>query len=166
MSAGQWDCSLHISSAHYRRNRQFLKAEEFQRNSVILTGKYKKGYRLHVAHQFCMLCYVRPADTKTTRGKLRTWQHSVPTWCFLWRLLRCARLEAAQLDRSVCVIKSTARAIREQTSPNAFSRRTLMSYDCHTLLSRDTCNRSLCGWKITFFFHIAILSQMQLIVQP
>ncbi len=48
-------------------------------------------------------CYERPADTKTTRGKLRTWQHSVPTWCFLWRLLRCVRLEAALLDRSLCV---------------------------------------------------------------
>ncbi len=36
---------------------------------------------------------------------VRTWQHSVPTWCFLWRLLRCAWLEAALLDRSVRVIK-------------------------------------------------------------
>ncbi len=37
------------------RTRQFLKAEEFQRNSVILTEKYNKEYRLHVARQFCML---------------------------------------------------------------------------------------------------------------
>ncbi len=35
---------------------EFLKAEEFQRNFVILTGKYNKEYRLHVARQFCMLC--------------------------------------------------------------------------------------------------------------
>ncbi len=56
MSASQWDCCLRISPAHYQRNRQFLKAEEFHRNSVILTGKYNKEYRLHVARQFCMLC--------------------------------------------------------------------------------------------------------------
>ncbi len=43
------------SSAHYQRTRQFLKAEEFQRNSVILTRKHNKEYRLHVARQFCML---------------------------------------------------------------------------------------------------------------
>ncbi len=73
-------------------------------------------------------------------------------------------------NRCVCH-QSTARAIRERTSPYAFSRRTLMSYTDlqveHTsLLSRVTwqCNRSLCGWRITFF-HIVILSQIQLIVQ-
>ncbi len=42
---------VQISAQH----RQFLKAEEFQRNSVILTGKHNKEYRLHVARQFCML---------------------------------------------------------------------------------------------------------------
>ncbi len=59
VSASQRDCRLRISSAHYQINRQFLKAEEFQRNSVILTGKYNKWYRLHVARQFCMLCKTR-----------------------------------------------------------------------------------------------------------
>ncbi len=39
-----------ISSAHYQRTWQFLKAEEFRRN-----WKYNKEYRLHVACQFCML---------------------------------------------------------------------------------------------------------------
>ncbi len=48
---------LNISSAHYRKTRQFLKAEKIQRNSVILTGKYNKEYCLHVAREFCM--YVR-----------------------------------------------------------------------------------------------------------
>ncbi len=56
VNASQWDCRLPISSAHYWRTRQFLKAEEFQRNAVILTRKYNKGYRLHVARQFSMLC--------------------------------------------------------------------------------------------------------------
>ncbi len=56
MSASQWDCRLHISSAHYRRTRQFLKAEEFQRNSIVLIGKYNKEYCLHVVYQFCMVC--------------------------------------------------------------------------------------------------------------
>ncbi len=62
--------------------------------------------------------------------------------------------------------QSTPRAIRERMSPNAFSCRTWMSYDRYTLLSRVTWpyNCSLCGWEIVFF-HIAILSQMQLIVQ-
>ncbi len=46
---------LRISSAHYRRTWQFLKAED----SVILTGKYNKGYRLHVVCQFCMLWKTR-----------------------------------------------------------------------------------------------------------
>ncbi len=41
------------------------------------------------------------------------------------RTVRCVGLEAALLDRSVCH-RSTARAIRERTSPNALSRRTLM----------------------------------------
>ncbi len=102
MSASQWDCRLRISSAHYQINRQFLKAEEFQRNSVILTRKHNKGYRLHVARQFCMLWKTRGHENNP-RGKLRTWQHSMPTWCFLWRLLRCVWLEAALLDRSLCV---------------------------------------------------------------
>ncbi len=72
--------------------------------------------------------------------------------------VRCVRLEA---DRSLCVIKyGTARAIRERTSPYAFSRRTLMSYTnpsssrthLFTLACHVTeCNRSLCGWKIAFF---------------
>ncbi len=56
--------------------------------------------------------------------------------------------------------QSTARAIREQTSPNAFSCRTLTSYDRHALLSRVTIIAA------SAVFHIAILSQMQLIVQP
>ncbi len=38
-----------------QRTRQFLKAEEFQRNSVILAAKHNKEYRLHVARQYCML---------------------------------------------------------------------------------------------------------------
>ncbi len=30
-NTGQWDCRLRISSAHYQRTRQFLKAEGFQK---------------------------------------------------------------------------------------------------------------------------------------
>ncbi len=36
----------------HTHTRQLLKAEDFQTNSVILTGKHNKGYRLHVARQF------------------------------------------------------------------------------------------------------------------
>ncbi len=91
-----------ISSAHYRRTWQFLKAEDFQINSVILTGKYNKG-RLHVARQYCMLWKTRgheknPQQTAAIHS-------SVPKLCFLWRQLRCVWLEAALLDQSVCVIK-------------------------------------------------------------
>ncbi len=50
---------LRISSAHYRRTQQFLKAEDFQTNSVILTGKYNKEYRLDVVRQFRMLWKTR-----------------------------------------------------------------------------------------------------------
>ncbi len=47
---------MRLSFAQYLRPlAEFLKAEEFQRNFVILTGKYNKEYRLHVARQFCML---------------------------------------------------------------------------------------------------------------
>ncbi len=62
-------------------------------------------------------------------GKPRTWQHcSLQTWCFLWRLLRCLWLEAELLRLIRVCQQSTARALRERTSPYAFSRRTLMSY--------------------------------------
>ncbi len=53
------NCLLRISSDHYRRTRQFLKAEDFQTNSVILTGKYNKGYCLRVVHQLRMLWKTR-----------------------------------------------------------------------------------------------------------
>ncbi len=45
---------LRISSADYRKTLQFLKAEKSKRNSVIMTGKYNKEYRLRVARRFCM----------------------------------------------------------------------------------------------------------------
>ncbi len=83
------------------------------------------------------------------------------TWSSAARLIGVCVCEREWVCVCVCH-QSTARAIREQTSPN-----TLSPYDHHTLLSRVTWqyNRSLCGWEITFF-HIAILSPMQLIVQP
>ncbi len=166
MNAGQWDCRFRISSAHYQRNRQFLKAEEFQRNSVILTGKYNKGYRLHVARQFCMLW--------KTRGH-ENWQHSVPTWCFLWRLLRCVWLEAALLDRSVCVSSKYCESYKRADVSLCFispyfdvirsifkSNTPIYSY---SRVSRDSVIAASAVEKIAFC-HIAILLQMQLIVQP
>ncbi len=80
-------------------------------------------------------------------GNPQTWQHcSLQTWCFLWRLLRPIR---------VCH-QSTARALRERTSPYAFSCCTLMSYMIdrqveHTSCHVTDCNHSLCGWKLCFF---------------
>ncbi len=41
MSTSQWDCRLRNSSAHYRKTRQFLKAEKIQRNSCIFTGQQR-----------------------------------------------------------------------------------------------------------------------------
>ncbi len=69
-----WDCRLRISSAHYRRTRQFLKAEDFQTNTVILTGKYNKAYRLHVAHQFRMLWKTR-GHKNCGLGNIAVFQH-------------------------------------------------------------------------------------------
>ncbi len=53
--------------------------------------------------------------------------------------------------------------MKERMSPNAFSHRTWISYDCHTLLSLDSI---IAASAEIAFFHIAILSQMQLILQP
>jgi len=169
-SAGQWDCRLRISSAHYRRTRQFLKAEDLQTNSVILTGKYNKGYRLHVVRQFHMLWKTRGHENNPRQtSNIAACQHDASSE----DCLHVLDLKQRCTDRCVCVCvcvrvsvcvchQSTTRAIREQTSPN-----TLSPYDHHTLLLCVTWqyNRSLCGWEIVFF-HIAILSQMQLIVQP
>ncbi len=64
--------------------------------------------------------------------------------------------------------QSPAKAIRERTSPNVFSHHTWMLYDRHTLLSRVTLQSIIAASAVeqSSFFHIAILSQMQLIVQP
>ncbi len=84
--------------------------------------------------------------------------------CFLWRLLRCVGLEAALLDRSVCVIK-VLRALWEGGRLLMLSLTVLIHHTIVIHYSRvSPYNRSLCGWEITFF-HNAI-SQMQLIVQP
>ncbi len=56
MTASQWDCSIRISSTYYWRTRQFLKAEEFQRNSVILSGKYNNKYSLHTIQNWRATC--------------------------------------------------------------------------------------------------------------
>ncbi len=165
--AGQWDCRLRISSAHYRRTRQFLKAEDFRTNSVILTGKYNKGYRLHVARQFHMLWKTRGHENNPRQtSNIAACQHDASSEDCLHVLdlkQRCMiGVWCVCVCVCVCVSSKYPRAIREQTSPN-----TLSPYDHHTLLSRVTWqyNRSLCGWEIAFF-HIAILSPMQLIVQP
>ncbi len=62
VSASQWECCLRISSAHYQRIRQFLKAEELQRNCHFDS----KEYGLYVACQFCMLCNVWKNSKVTT----------------------------------------------------------------------------------------------------
>ncbi len=74
----------------------------------------------------------------------------MPTWCFLWRLLRCVRLEAALLERSLCVSSKYCESCKRA--------------DVSLCFLSQLKNR-LCGWRIAFS-HIAILSQMQLIVQP
>ncbi len=96
---------LRISSDHYRRTRQFLKAEDFQTNSVILTGKYNKGYCLRVVHQLRMLWKTRGYEKQPAAscglGNIAACQHDASSEdCCLdvW-------LEAVQLDRLVCVIK-------------------------------------------------------------
>ncbi len=77
------------------------------------------------------------------------------------------------LDRSLCVASKYCESYKRVDVSLCFispyfdaTYRLVFKLNTHlySRVSRDR-NRNLCGWKIPFF-HIAILSQMQLIVQP
>ncbi len=82
----------------------------------------------------------------------QTWQHGVPTWCFLWRLLRCVGLEAALLDRTVlslCV--SPCKQQNEvKCSPQQFGQsenfEAVLSKHCFVCLRDLTCQVLVNSW--------------------